>query len=133
MTVGVREVEGDGGRRLGGATAELRALELDPMREFDADAMLSPRCGASDRTGCGVEHVRDHHPRGSTLDVHRELEALEERGMDGARHHPIDPPVGRPLVGLTTGQDGRQRVSLRAVRARIDEGLTLAVASHPCI
>src|SRR5919108_2857745 len=128
MTVGVREVEGDGGRRLRGATADLRALELDPIREVDADAMLSPRRGAADRTGRGVKHVRNHHTRGTTLDVHLELDAFEQRGMDGARHHPIDPPVGRPLVGLATVQDGRKRVSLLAVRSLIDDGLTLAVA-----
>ena len=90
--------------------------------------MLSPRRGASDRAGRGVEHVMDHNTRGSTLEVHLELDAFEDRGMDGARHHPIDPPVGRPLVGLATVQDCSKSVSLLAVRSLIDDGLTLAVA-----
>src|SRR5262245_16450497 len=90
--------------------------------------MLSPRRGTSDRTGCGFEYARDHDTRSSPLDVHLELDAFENRGMDGARHHPIDPPVGRPLVGLATVQDCCKSVSLRAVRSRIDDGLTLAVA-----
>ena len=42
MTVGVIEVEGDCGRRLCGAAADLGGVELDPVREVDADAMLSP-------------------------------------------------------------------------------------------
>jgi hypothetical protein len=48
--------------------------------------------------------------------------------MDGARHHPIDPPVGRPLVGLATVQDSSKSVPLLAVRPLIDDGLALAVA-----
>src|SRR5439155_13183607 len=48
--------------------------------------------------------------------------------MDGARHHTIDPPVGRPLVGLATVQDGSKSVSLLAVRPLVDDGLTLTVA-----
>jgi len=66
--------------------------------------------------------------RSSLLGVHLELDAFEKRGMDGARHHPIDPPVGCPLVGLATVQDGSKSVSLLAVRSLIDDGLTLAVA-----
>src|SRR5262245_5236663 len=89
--------------------------------------MLSPCRGASDRTGRGVEHVRDHNTRGSTLDVHVELDAFEKRGMDGARHHPIDPPVGRPFIGLATVQNCSKNLSLLAVRSLIDDGLTLAV------
>ena len=46
MKVGVLEVEGDRGRRLGGTAADLREVELDPVREVDADAMLSPRSRA---------------------------------------------------------------------------------------
>jgi hypothetical protein len=64
--------------------------------------MLSPRRRATDRTGGGFEDARDHDTRSSLLDVHVELDGLEERGTDGARHHPIDPPVGRPFVGLAT-------------------------------
>src|SRR5262245_63171546 len=90
--------------------------------------MLRPRRGTTDRTGGRVEHFRDHNTPGSTLDVHLELDAFEDRGMDGARHHPIDPPVSRPLIGLATVQDCSKSVSLPGVRSFIDDGLTLAVA-----
>lgn len=53
---------------------------------------------------------------------------LKMRGMDGARHHPIDPPVGRPLVGLATVQDGGKSVSLLAVCPLVDDGLAFAIA-----
>src|ERR687888_1782794 len=36
--------------------------------------------------------------------------------------------MGRPLIGLTTVQDGSKSVSLLAVRPLIDNGLTLTVA-----
>jgi hypothetical protein len=75
-----------------------------------------------------VEDVRHDNPSGSTLDVRFELEGCVERGMDGARHHPIDPPVGRPFVRLTTIEDGSEGVSLPGIRPLVDDGLTLAVA-----
>src|SRR5262249_46802425 len=50
------------------------------------------------------------------------------RGMYGARHHAIDPPVGRSLVGLATIQHGSKSVSLLAVRPLINDSLALAVA-----
>src|SRR5262245_58215258 len=90
--------------------------------------MLSPRRRAMDRTGRGFEYARDYDTRASPLDVHVEFDGLEERGMDSARHRPIDPPVGCPFVGLATVEDGSQSVSLPAVRPRIDDGLTLAIA-----
>ena len=90
--------------------------------------MLSPGRRAFDRTGRGLEHAGDHDACFSVLDVRVKLEALEEWGMDGARHRRIHPPVGRPLVGLFTIHDGSKRVSLLAVRPLIDDGLTLAVA-----
>src|SRR5688572_8287490 len=102
MTVGVLEVKGDRRHRLRGATADLREVELDSIREVDADAMLSPRRRAPDRTGHGFEYVRDDDTRSSLLDVDIEFDGLEERGMDSARHRPIDPPVGSPFVGLAT-------------------------------
>ena len=86
--------------------------------------MLSPRRRASDRTGGGLEHVGDHDACFSALDIHVKFDVFEKRGMDGARHHPIDPPMGRPLVGLATVQDGSKSVSLLAVRPLIDDGLT---------
>src|SRR5262245_44201624 len=128
MKVGVREVEGDGGRRFRVAATDLRGLELDPIREVDAYAMLRPRRGTTDRTGCRVQHVRDYKTRGSTLDVHLEVDAFEDKGMDGARHHPIDPPVSHSLVGLATVQDCSKSVSLPGVRSFIDDRLTFAVA-----
>ena len=57
MIVGVLEVEGDRGHRLGGTAADLREVELNPIWEVDADAMLGTRRRASDRTGGGLEHV----------------------------------------------------------------------------
>src|SRR5262249_22497990 len=88
----------------------------------------SPRRGASDRTGRGFEYARDDDTRSAPLDVDVEFDGLEKRRMDRARHHPIDPPVGRPLVGLATVEDCRKSVALLAVRSLIDDGLTLAVA-----
>src|SRR5262245_56553115 len=128
MTVGILEVEGDRGHRLRSTAADLREVKLDPIREVDADAMLSPRRRAADRTGRGLQHPGHHDARCSALDIHVKLDALEERGMDGARHHPIDPPVGRPLVSPATIQDSSKSVSLLAVRPLINDGLTLAVA-----
>src|SRR5262245_22968646 len=102
MAVGVLEVEDDRRRRLRGATADLRDVELDPIRETDADAMLGARHRAADRTGRGFEYTRDHDTRSSPFDVHLEFDRLEERRVDGGRHRPIDPPVGRPFPGLAT-------------------------------
>jgi hypothetical protein len=62
------------------------------------------------------------------LNVHVKFDAFEERRVYGARHHPIDPPVGGPLVSLATIQDSSESVSLLAVRPLINDGLTLAVA-----
>src|SRR5262245_27032496 len=90
--------------------------------------MLGPRSRASYRPGCGLEHAGDHDARFSAVDIHVKHDAFEERRMDGARHHPIDPPVGRPLVCLATVQDGSKSISLLAVRSLIDDGLTLAIA-----
>ena len=45
MTVGVLEVEGDGGHRLRSTAADLCDVEFDPIWEVDADAMLSPVAG----------------------------------------------------------------------------------------
>lgn len=45
MKIGVLEVEGDRGDRLRGATGDLRDVELDLIREVDADAMLGPVAG----------------------------------------------------------------------------------------
>jgi|GEM_PF-5867128 len=84
MKVGVLEVECDRGHRLGGTTADLRQVELDPIREVDADAMLSPRRRAPDRTGGGLEHVGDHYTCFSALDIHIKFDVFEKRGMDGA-------------------------------------------------
>ena len=83
MKVGVLEVEGDRGRRLGGTAADLREVELDPVREVDADAMLSPRRRASDRTGGGLEHAGNHDACFSALDIYVKLDEFEKRGMDG--------------------------------------------------
>ena len=43
--------------------------------------MLSPRRRATDRTGGGFEDTRDYDTRSPLLDVHVELDGLEERGM----------------------------------------------------
>ncbi len=84
MKVGVLEVEGDRGHRLGGTAADLREVELNPIWEVDADAMLGPRRRASDRTGGGLEHVGDHDACFSALDIHVKLDVFEKRGMDCA-------------------------------------------------
>jgi len=80
MTVGVLEVEGDWGHRLGGTTADLREVELDPIREVDADAMLSSRRRASDRTGGGLEYIGDHDACFSALDIYVKLDVLKSGG-----------------------------------------------------
>jgi hypothetical protein len=59
VRVRVLEVESDRGRRLRRSTADLRELELDPVREVDADAMFRPRREASDRTSPSLERVPD--------------------------------------------------------------------------
>jgi hypothetical protein len=91
--------------------------------------MLSPRRRASDRMGRGLEHAGDHDASFSALDIRVKLDAFEARGKDGARHHPIDPPLGRALVGLAAVKDGGKSVSLLAVRPLIDYGLTLTLPS----
>jgi hypothetical protein len=53
----------------------------------------APRRRATDRSGRGFEYAWDHDTRSSPLDVHVEFDGLEERGMDRARHRPIDPPA----------------------------------------
>src|SRR5262245_14031070 len=111
MTVGILEVKGDGGHRLRSTASDLREVELDPIRQVNADTMISPRRSAADRTGRGLQHPGHHYASCSALDIHLKLDALEEREMDGARHHPINPPVGRPLVSLATIQDSNKSVS----------------------
>src|SRR5262245_34777018 len=106
MKVGVLEVERDGCHCLRCAAGDFREVELDPMWEVDADTMLSPRRGAADRMGRGLEHSWHYDPRCSTLNIHVELDAPDERGVDRARHRAIDPPVGSPLIGLLTVHDG---------------------------
>ena len=69
-----------------------------------------------------------HDARCSALDIHVKLDALEERGMHGARHRAIDPPVGRSFVSLATIQYDSKSVSLLAVRTLINDGLALTVA-----
>src|SRR5687768_509744 len=90
--------------------------------------MLSPGCGAFDRTGRGLEHAGDHDACSSVRDVCFKLEAFEEWRMDGARHRRIHPPMGRPCIRLLAIHDGRKRVSLLAVCSLVDDSLTLAVA-----
>ena len=46
MKVGVLEVEGDRGRRLGGTARRFPRGRARSVREVDADAMLSPRSRA---------------------------------------------------------------------------------------
>jgi len=46
--------------------------------------MLSTRGGALDRTGGGLEHVRDQDACFSTLDIHIKLDVFEKRRMDSA-------------------------------------------------
>src|SRR5687767_12698133 len=90
--------------------------------------MLGARRGALDRSGRGLEDAGDHDARLPALDIRLELDALEERGMDGARHRPIDPPVCRALTGFFAVQDGSECVSLLTVRSLVDDSLTFAVA-----
>ncbi len=78
MAVGVLEVEGDRGHRLRGTAADLREVELDPIREVDADTMLSACRRAPDRTGRGLEHAGNHDARFSALDIHVKLDVLNE-------------------------------------------------------
>ena len=86
MTVGVLEVE----RAIEAIVLveplpNLREVELNPIREVDADAMLSPRRRASDRTGgVGAQRVGNHDACFSALDIYVKFDVFEKRGMDGA-------------------------------------------------
>src|ERR1051325_737690 len=128
VAVGLVEVERDRGRRIRGSTADLRGVELNPIRKLDADTMLSSRRGAPYRTGRGLEHLGYHDTCCSTLDVHVKLKGSEDRRMHRRRHHPIDPPVGCALVGLAAVQYRSQSVSLLTVGLLVDDTLELAVA-----
>jgi len=89
------------------------SARLDPIREVDANAMLNPCRRAADRTGRGLQRPGHHDARCSALDIHVKLDALEEWRMDGARHHPIDPPVGRPIVDLDSALQARSSADAR--------------------
>jgi hypothetical protein len=90
--------------------------------------MFSPSRRASDRTGSAFKHVRDQDACFSALDIYIKLDVFEKRGMDGATHHPIYPPMGCPLVGLATVEDGSKSVSLLAISRLVDDDLTFAIA-----
>jgi hypothetical protein len=66
----------------------------------------------------------DPDARRSVHDVRVELDASEERWMDGARHRPIHPPVCRSFAGVFTVDDGSKRFALLAVGLLVDESPT---------
>src|SRR5262245_752779 len=90
--------------------------------------MVSPGRGAFDRTGRRFEHAQDYDAWSDAVDYRVQLEAVGERGMNGARHGRIGPPVGRPLARFFAIHDGSKRVSLLLIRPLNDDSLTLAVA-----
>jgi hypothetical protein len=90
--------------------------------------MLDPGRGTLDRAGRGFEHARNYNASPSTRDIRVELEGLEERRMNGARHRRVNPPVGCPLARFLAIYDRSERGSLLVVGALVDYCLTLAVA-----
>ena len=128
MTVGILELKPNRGRGVRGATGDFRGLELDPIRKLNADTMLGSRSGASDRAGRGFKHAGYRDTRCSTLDIRVKLDRFEERWVHGRGHHPIDPPVSRPLVGLAPVQHCSHSFSLPAIGPLVNDALKLAVA-----